>query len=318
MYFYDMIKDMSDEEIEKHLSYEIRDLESISKLNNNGSDTIGYVLSYNPSMFNIPLNETEMKVPIQVRCFYGGYVPKGMKVVYGFSVDKNCAVSNSGMYYMIDDDSYIYDFCKYIRDQEVYNEVDFFDHVLAFLENYFGNDKRHSRDEMFKMILKSNKTYYDPIKEHKFSDFRGKGNAMCTEYAIMANNILSVFGYDSYVVIGQEKDEKTGLELHAFNFISYTNENYERESALIDFANSVSVFDHKFNKICNSPYIMHLDKFDNEFVDDFICNELHLVNKDYYYVVIGNSLMQLVTDKNRDYYVSSKILVKKMSNERQK
>ena len=317
MYFYDMIKDMSDEEIEKHVSYEIHDLETISKLNNIG-DIIGFKLDYNPSNCDLTSKEDSCIVPIQVRCFYGGYVPKGMKVVYGFAAGKNGMASNIGMYYIIDSDSYIYDFCKFIKDKNVVDEIDFFEYVLSFIENYFGVLKGNNRDEMFKMILKNDRQYHEPVREHKFSDFKKKGNAMCSEYAIMANNILSVFGFDSYVIIGYEKDEKTGLEGHAFNFVSYTNDKYERVNALVDFANSVSVFDINFNKLGNSPYIIYLDKLDNEFVDNFINNEVHLINNDYYYVVMGNTLLQLISERNRDYYIGSQIVAKKLSNRCQK
>lgn len=317
MYFYDMIKDMSDEEIEKHLSYEIRELEVLSKINNKG-DIIGYKLSYNPSEIDFMAKNKEDAIPIKVRCFHGGYVPKGTKVVYGCSVDKNGIVASGGMYYIVDDDSYIYEFAKYIKNKHVINEEDFFEYVLSYLENYFGVIAGLSRDEMFKLILKNNRTYHEPIREHKLSDFKKKGNAMCSEYSIMANNILSVFGFDSYVIIGREKDEKTGTEGHAFNFVSYLDENGERNDALIDFANSVGVYDYNFNKIGDSPYIIHLDNLDNEFVDKFLTNEVHIVNSDYYFVIVGNTLLQLVSEKTRDYYVSNKIMVKNMSNGRQK
>ena len=150
------------------------------------------------------------------------------------------------------------------------------------------------------------------------SNISANGGTMMQYGLIMANNILSVFGFDSYVIIGYEKAETTGIEGHAFNFISYTNDKYERVNALVDFANSVSVFDINFNKLGNSPYIIYLDKLDNEFVNNFINNEVHLINNDYYYVVMGNTLLQLISERNRDYYIGSQIVAKKLSNRCQK
>ena len=309
MNFYEELKNMTDEEIEKHLSYEIYSLENRSKLNNPDNDLLGYDVPYNPIDYGLLDKEEKDELCFQFKCFYGGYVPKGMKLVYGVSSDRNGMLANDGMYYIIDSDSYIYEFCKYVRDMEVNSEGDLFECILWFLKKYFGFFKERERDEMFQMILKNDKLFYDPINEHKLSDFKHKGNAMCTEYAIMANNILSVFGFDSYVMMGQAKDND-GMEGHAFNFVSYTNEKYERINVLIDFSKGVNIYDMKFNKIGTSPYILELDELNNEFIDDFIYNERHLVAKDYCVMIMGNDLVELSLTGTREYFVKTEFVEK--------
>ena len=317
MNFYEELKNMTDEEIEKHLSYEIYGLENRSKMNNTDNNILGYDLSYNPTDYGLLEKEEKEELCFQFRCFYGGYVPKGMKVVYGVSTDRSGIVANDGMYYIIDDDSYIYEFCKYIRDMNINSEGDLFECILWFLKKYFGLFKGRSRDEMFQMILKNNKVFHDPINEHKLSDFKNKGNAMCSEYTIMANNILSIFGFDSYVIMGQEKDNR-GMGGHAFNFVSYTNEKYERVNVLIDFSNGVNIYDINFKKVGISPYILELDELNNDFVDDFINNEKHIVAKDYSIMVIGDTIFELSLDRIRDYFIKTVFEEKTVSSDRQK
>jgi hypothetical protein len=232
---------------------------------------------------------------------YDGYIPKDTKVIYGFSIDQRKLLSNRGMYYKVDDDGYIYDFCKYIKDKDVSNEEDLFEHILIFLMKYFGVFKFSERDDMFKVILKDDKTYHDSIREHKLSDFKGKGNALCSEYSIMANNILNVFGIYSCVLFGQLEITDKGKDGHAFNLVSFVDsDTHERVNALVDFSNGVNVYDFSYNKIGDSPFIIYLDNIEDT-VNKFICDDTHINGKEYDYMVIGRTLLQMYTDRARDY-----------------
>ena len=315
MNIYDMLKSMSDEEIEKYVSYEILNLERKSR-NNNSCNTIGYKLDYNFSKVNIL--HKDGRVPIEENCCYMGYIPKGVNVVFGCTVAENGMAANSGMYYTVDTDSYIYDFCKYIKNIDVINERDLFEYVLLFIKDYFGTISNNNRIEMFRLISKLDGTYYKPVSEHKFSDFKGKGNAMCTEYAITANNILSILGFDSYVVFGQEKNGESVPEDHAFNLVSYTDSNYKRVDLLIDFADYIHVFDERHKKIGDSPYVIYLNDFDLEFINDFFSDNLSIKENDYFLMTMGNQLFTVYIDKDRQYYVSSKPSVKTVSKIKQK
>ena len=310
MKFYDLIKNNSSEDIEKYINIIISNLEKDSKENNN-TNIIGFKIFHNPVGYYL-LNKNKKELfNVNMRSFYGGYVPKGMNIVYGLSVDDNCIASNAGMYYTVDDDSYIYDFCKYIKDKDISCETDFFEYVLFFLKSYFGTFNNRSRDDMFQMILKNDRIYHNPIGVHKLSDFKHKGNAKCSEYAVMANNILNVFGFDCSIIIGQIKLDDEDMEGHAYNLVSYTDENNEKKDILIDFASSVNVYDVNYNKLGESPYIMYLDSFDENIVVDLLYNDLHLTYDDYDYMVLGDSLLQLGNGKTRDYFVSSKLYLKK-------
>lgn len=317
MNFYNNIKDMTDEEIEKYLSYEIYNLENISKKNNRYG-FIGYNLHFNPGEINILDKDGEPFLE-EVK-FHTGYVHKGMKVVFGCTTYSNGMAFNGGMYYVVDDEEYVYEFCKLIKEADVRSEEELFEFILVFLNNYLGENGSRTREEMFQLIMKPDCTYYDSIREHKLSDFKGKGNALCTEYAIMANNILTVFGFDSTIVLGELKIGDNEVQDHAFNIVSYTDSEYNRKDILLDFSVSTSVYSFNYNKIGEVPYIIDLDDLDDNFFERFYYKEEHLCFNDYYYVSEGDMLLPLrVNNKIRDYYVSScKIPVKDMSNVKKK
>lgn len=308
MDFYEMIKNMTDVEIEKCLACKICNLENESK-NINKSNVIGYNIPCNLSKINLLNKDGELEV--EETFLHMGFVSKTTKVVYGNSTSDNGMAASGGCYYFVDEESYIYDFCKFIKNVNVYNEEDFFEYVLLFINDYFGSNPSRTRDEMFQLILKTDYTYYEPINEHKFSDFKKKGNAKCTEYAVMANNILSVFDFDSCIVLGKEKYDFTYEADHAFNVVSYTDNNNQRVDALIDFAHSVDVYDITFEKVGNSPYVVYFDNTDGNFVDKFLWGKVHLIEDDYSYMATENKLFKLYDCKIRDYSVSnSKISVK--------
>lgn len=317
MDFYYKLKEMSLEEIEKYLSYEIYSLESISK-QNNSYGYIGYNLHFNPGKISL-LDEDE-KNPVEEVKFHTGYVPKGTKVIFGCNTYDNGMSFNGGMYYIVDDDEYVYEFCKFIKDADVRSNEELFEFILFYLNDYFGERGNQTREEMFQLIMKADHTYYDSVIGHKLSDFKGKGNAVCTEYAVMANNILTVFGFDSTIVLGQLKMGMKDVQDHAFNIVSYTDSEYNRKDMLVDFSSSSDVYDFNYNKIGDVPYTIDLTYLDDDFFEKFYYMQKHLYFDDYCYVSEEGMLLKLKVDNNtRDYYVSScKTPVKDVSNIKQK
>lgn len=312
MDFLEYIKQLTDEEIVDMVSGIIQESENESRKYNR-TDFIGYNISANSENHYASKSHIQLKS----RCMYDGYVPRDTKVIYGFVIDNDGLVSNKGMYYKVDDDSYIYDFCKYIKNIDVTSPEDFFEHVLSFLMKYFGTFKFIDRDDMFKTILKDDKTAMEPVKEHKLSKFKGKGNALCSEYAITANNILNVFGIYSCVILGQIKtDDKE--EGHAFNLVSYyDNKTGEKVDALVDFSNGVNVYDFEHTKIGDSPYIVYFESIE-DIVNGMLNKNMHLTYSDYHYMAIGNSLIQLNRKSERDYFVSNNFTVNVLSKVKQK
>lgn len=299
MEFLDLIKNCSDEELENIVKERINYLEEYY---NSDLDNIGYQVDYNPSNYSYSDNDF---YDYGVLCVYRGYIPKNTRITYGVTNDVSKGlVYNEGCYYYLDDDSYIIDFCKFIRNANVLDEYDLFDYTLLFLEKYFGYFKDINRSDMFKMIYNEDGLYFDPINEHKFSSFKKKGNAVCSEYAVASQNILSVFGFDMYMVVGTEGTTKQNSESHAFNLISFIEEETSNVvNALIDFSNNSLVMSIKLEKICRSPFIGYIDCIDSEFIDDLINNDKHLVFDDCDYILFSNSVMKVTNGRKKDYYI---------------
>ena len=300
MGFLDLIKICSDNELENIVRDRIVYLEELYEYE---LDNIGFQVDYNPS--NCVFLDNNNEFGYGVLCIYRGYIPKNTKITYG--VINNIAsglVYNGGRYYYLDDDSYIVDFCKFIRNADVLDEYDLFDYTLLFLQRYFGCFERINREDMFKMIYNESGLFLDPVGEHKFSDFKKKGSALCSEYSIAAQNILSVFGFDMYVVLGAQGSERKDYESHAYNLISYTEEETSCEiNALIDFSNSVVVMNSKLEKVCRSPFIEYIDHIDSEFLDDLMNNDKHLMFDNYDLILFSNSIMKCTNGEIRDYYI---------------
>lgn len=301
MEFLELIKSLSEEELNDIVQERINYLEEFycTEL-----DNIGFQIDYNPS--NYRLTDTSNLYDYGVVCVYRGYIPKNTKITYGVTNNTgNGLVHNEGCYYYLDDDSYILDFCKFIKKVNVLDEYDFFDYLLLFMENYFGYLENINRDDMFKMIYKENGLLHDPINEHRYSSFKKKGNALCSEYAVFAQNILSVFGFDMYMVFGAQGKTGTEDSSHAFNLITFKQEeNSKIINLLADFCNSSLVIDINLEKVCRSPFIAKLDCIDEDFIDDLINNDKHLIFDDYNYMLFSNNIFKISNAKIRDYYIN--------------
>lgn len=293
-----MIKETKLEDIDDIVRMRIDCLE---KYSDNDVSNIGYQVDYNPKYYIV--TDDSSLYDYNVLCMYGGYIPRNIKITYGITNNTSSGlVYNEGCYYYLDDDSYIIDFCKFIKNADVLDEYDLFDYLLLFLENYFGYFKDMSRSDMFKMILKENGLFYSPIAEHKFSSFKKRGNAVCSEYSIAAQNILSIFGFDMHMVFGYQTKTGSESDNHAFNFISFEEEDSNNiVNALIDFSNSSLVLNTNFEKVCRSPFIGYIDCIDDEFISGFINNDICLEFNDYNYMLFPNSVMKVTNDLKRIY-----------------
>ena len=309
MDFYQELIKIDDDDLETFIEERIALKEMESSLCNDGNKFIGYELSHNPHFISLEEAGEDISFAVDLRCFHAGYIEKGTKIIYGMAYDGNGIATNDGRYYYVDDDSYIYDFCRYIKNKEIINEYELFDYILEFIRNYFGQLKTIDREEMFKMINLSQRIYRNPVKEHGLSWFKGNGSALCSEYSVLAQNLLTIFGFDSYLVIGREKTGDETGESHAFNLVEFTEqETNELIQALIDFCNYVDIFDINFHKIGETPFFALLEQLDEEFVLSLVNNEEHLTFDDYSCVLIHEHLGQLVYDRKRDYYISNEII----------
>lgn len=312
MDFLEYIKILTDEELELAIKDKIEFLEQISYKQNEGTDTIGYELGYNPSIYDL-INDSN-DIDITITCIYKGYIKKGLRMVYGIAEDNYGVCSNDGRYYYIDEDSYILDFCKYIRNKEVVDEFDLFKNIFSFMKDYFKYSVDNiSRENMFKMIYSSNILSYPLTNEHGFSWFKGRGNARCSERSLVAENILSIFGFESYIVIGRESDYDGIDTAHAFNFVKYKEkETNEELNTLIDFSIYASVFNINGEEVEKVPYVGFLNRLNDSLFRDLLCEDLKLEFYEFEYLRTNDKdLLIYFPNKLRTYYLDGKGIEKK-------
>ena len=311
MDFLEEIKSLDESELREKISSKISDLGENARKLNNDVDTIGYQLSHNPTDYHIDDLSNNEEIDIDLICIYHGYVRKDMKITYGIRYNSNRLVSNGGFYYYVDDEEYVYDFCKYIKEKEVSDVYQLIDYVLEFVDKYLGVFDGYSRDEMFSLISKTDMVFYDLKNEHKFSQFKGMSNGKCSEYTLMAQNILSVFGFDMYMVIGNLKETDEPDEKHAFNFAIFKDEEKgEYVNCLLDFSNYSYVYDINFKKIGKSPYLLYIDEINDDFIYYLLDSKERIKARDFDYLKLSENKFYKIyagSGKEREYFLSDYI-----------
>lgn len=301
----EVISEIEDEELVELVQKRIEFLEDdeFRKI----PDTIGYYLDYNPSSFNLTNFDIEEAKKVQMVSCFNGYIPYGTRIVYGIIYDEQTLIkSNGGKYYYIDDDSYILDFCRFVKEKEISNCYVLFDYIYEFIHDYFGTVMLVDREVMMNLILKKDQVFYDPVNENKFSMFKSKGNALCSEIALMAQNILSFLGFDIKYIIGTEKIGECDTEGHAYNMLSFEEEN-KKTSILIDFASSVCVLNLKMEKIGETPFIHYLDNDMEEVYDNMVFEDGSIKAKNYAYIIQNSFGLVIEQELEREYKTASNL-----------
>ena len=314
MEVYNKLIGLDDDELDSFVSERIEELEDESYKNNNGNTVIGYDLDINPRPKEVLCSDDDRQKLIKVNSMYCGYVKRNTKMVYGRALNRENGLQfNNGFYYYVDTDDYLYEFCRYIRDIELDSEFDLFLCIQIFVKKYFYALEENDRDTMFTLLARDDDYLFPPIKEHKFSSFKKRGSAVCTEIALVAQNIMSFFGIDSYLIIGDMIENNGPDECHAYNIVSYTNSyTGKKEDHIIDFASYVLVYDIGFKPIGSAPYVAPIEKFDAGFLNSFINDELYITDSLFMYMEMKNTFCKLgLLNRKRDYFVGKDFIVKK-------
>ena len=189
----------------------IKKCEKLAKENNFNVDFLGVNSCINP--INVYNKEDKEYVYIEGCSFWIGYILNNIKITYSYLIDKNFNLSNQGYYYYINNNDYLYEFKEYIKDKNINSDIDFIYYVYSFIRNYFYSLTNYiDRDNLHKLIIKNNNTYYNPIKEHSLSDFKNNNSAKCSEYSAILQNILSIYDYETIFLAGTLNKEG-----HAYN-----------------------------------------------------------------------------------------------------
>ena len=299
------ISKLNDEELEKYVETRVEQLEEEAITNYGGIPIIGYNIGYNPIPLDITGKKDVTDLNIECRIKYNDFIPLYSEIVYRTNTDdKKFLISNSGGYYYVDDCDYILEFCKQIKNSNIENIYDLVDEIYNYIDSYFGVLPKTSREQQHRMINSSENTYYDPVNEHVFSDFKGAGSALCSEVAIIVQNILSFMGYNPVYVIGRlgySGEEKTTL--HAFNVVEIEDEETnEPFTYLIDCACYVEIYDINQKIIGKTGYIAQFDMSLDDTLFEMFINDNGLEYNNYDYIFI-NRMFGLVKSEKRRYII---------------
>ena len=258
----------------------------LSRQDNDPTTFIGTGAQINPNI------SFENEPYLMYDCFRG-FIPKGTRIVYSTIFDGlKHTYANCGYYYYVDDESYIIDFFRFLRKRTINDDYDIFIALNDFLYDYFGKFySSNNRHTLHGLLLKNDDIYFPPLKEHSIKDFRGNGSALCSEFALLAQNILSVLGYDIIYMMSST---------HAYNIIVYDADD-EYRATIIDFSAGVKVMDHNLAGNKMHPFIEEIPNAGDDILSQFVNDGREIVFNDYFLQDINGTLFKHYTDRIRIY-----------------
>ena len=189
---------------------------------------------------------------------YKGFIPLDARIKYS-----NLGIETYGM----QTTDFIYEFAYYIKENSVKTKGQLIYNIEGFINKYFGMPGKVSREQVFnEEAYKNTETddeFFEALDNNKIGDLKGKGAALCTEKSAVAQQLLSLFGTESYYCIGCLKKDNNE-EPHAFNVVKRKN-----DYAVLDYSMPVGSFS-KEGKV--QGYYPFVGLLTNEEFLDFINN----------------------------------------------
>ncbi len=229
---------------------------------------------------------------------FKGFIPKKTRIKY-----ENLAMED----YSMESTDYIYEFAHFIKKYNINSKVSLIHNLEFFINSYFGFPGKMDRKEVFNDIAwqttNTDEEYFKALENNKLGDLKGKGAAQCTERAALAQQILSIFGFESYYCMGCV-DRDNNQEGHCFNIVKRKN-----DYALLDYSMPVTSYDEKDSVNAYYPFLGVLTNV--EFMD-FI-SEGTIKSFDEYYI---KNKEKEKTGTQRMYIVGEYTINKKIENEK--
>lgn len=209
-------------------------------------------------------NKVEELSPVFPRPFKG-FIPLNARIKYiGLALES----------YNMQTTDFMYEFAHFIKKNNINSKGRLIYALELFINSYFGlPDRVHKerREQIFftDIYSKYSKTESDvdlfkALENNKIGDLKHKDAAQCTERAALAQQILSLFGTESYYCFGC-LDIGKDQEGHAFNVIKREN-----DYAVLDYSCVVKSY-NKENLL--NAYFPFIGILSNEEFADFINNK---------------------------------------------
>ena len=228
---------------------------------------------------------------------FKGFIPLKTRIKYS-----NVNMEDYGM----ESTDFIYEFAHFIRKYNINNKSSLIHNLEYFVNSYFGFPGKMSRETVFQDIAWKTTTtdeeYFKALENNKLGDLKGKGAAQCTERGALAQQVLSLFGIESYYCMGCV-DLGDRQEAHCFNIIKKKS-----GYALLDYSVPIEAYKEDGSLQAYYPFVGSLT--DEEF-SNFVDNG-EIKSFDNYYI---KDRQYEKTGKQRMYIVG-KYEIKKESRNR--
>lgn len=157
---------------------------------------------------------------------------------------------------------YMYEFAHFVKQYNIKSKAPLIHNLEYFINSYFGMPGKGNREQIFNDIAWNttitDEEYFAALKNNKLGDLKHKGAAECTERSAMAQQILSLFGTESYYCMGCV-DLGNRQEGHCFNIVKRKD-----DYALLDYSCPVTSFSKEGTLIAYYPFVGDLSN------DDFL------------------------------------------------
>lgn len=199
---------------------------------------------------------------------FKGFIPLKTRIKYA-----NINMEDYGM----ESTDFIYEFAHFIKKYNINNKASLIHNLEYFVNSYFGFPGKIDRETIFNDIAWQTTTtdeeYFKALENNKLGDLKGKGAAQCTERGALVQQVLSIFGIESYYCMGCV-DLGDRQEGHCFNIVKRKN-----DYALLDY--SVPIVSYKEDGSVNA-YYPFVGTLTNEEFLDFVNNGIVKSFDDYY------------------------------------
>ena len=187
-----------------------------------------------------------------------GFIPLNTRIKYAsFNMED----------YSMQTTDFMYEFAHFIRKYNIKNKGSLIHNLEFFIDKYFGYPGKARRETIFNDIAwqttETDEEYFNALENNKIGDLKGAGAAQCTERSALAQQILSLFGTETYYCMGCV-DLNGREEAHCFNIVKRKN-----DYALLDYSIPITSYDESGNIRAYYPFVGILS---NEEFIDFISN----------------------------------------------
>ena len=191
---------------------------------------------------------------------FKGFIPLNTRIKYS-----NLSIEDYGM----QTTDYMYEFAHFIKKYNINTKGALIHNLEYYINSYFGMPGNGDREQIFNEvawnITTTDEEYFAALENNKLGDLKNKGAAQCTERGAMAQQILSLFGTESYYCMGCV-DLGDRQEGHCFNIIKRKN-----DYAVLDYSCPVMSFNREGSVKAYYPFVGTLS---NEEFLEFIIMEL--------------------------------------------